>query len=212
MKKLARNLQYAGLIFGLFIFTFICGPYLVSTASMAPTVHIPTFIIINKIAYGLRIPFTSYMLAARSPRRGDIVMFMTVDNILTPYLKRVIGKPGDMIRMEQDRVYVNGVLLEVNTLPPQPTSAYNSRYPQEDSFVMLKQETTEDSERYYVQYKANITRAKNVIYIRVPYGHCFLLGDNRDNSSDSREFGFVPLKDILGKCIFSQKRIINSNE
>ena len=157
--------------------------YVVPTGSMQPTIVEGDRIFVDKMAYRLDIPFTDIaLMETGSPQRGDIVVFVSekADNRL---VKRVIGLPGDKVAMRGNRVFLNGKVLEYKVSP--------------DSF-----QATEnlDSLVHKVQFLPGLGTADNFAPVVVPEGHYLVLGDNRNNSVDSRYYGFVPEAELQGKA------------
>lgn len=170
--------------------SFILEPFQIPSASMVPTLQIGDFILVNKYAYGLRLPVSrTKVVDIGEPQRGDVMVFFPPHMNDTYFIKRVIGLPGDRIELKNNVLYVNGELAPqelIQALPP--------ANPQ----VEVLWENL---------YGRRHLMAKNVRPGRystfsgtVPEGHYFMMGDNRDNSLDSRDWGFVPERDIVGKA------------
>ncbi|MDP5210585.1 signal peptidase I [Microbulbifer sp. 2205BS26-8] len=170
--------------------SFILEPFQIPSASMVPTLQIGDFILVNKYAYGLRLPVSrTKVVDIGEPQRGDVMVFFPPHMNDTYFIKRVIGLPGDRIELKNNMLYVNGELAPqelIQALPP--------ANPQ----VEILWENL---------YGRRHLMAKNVhpgkygdFSGTVPEGHYFMMGDNRDNSLDSRAWGFVPERDIVGKA------------
>lgn len=172
----------------------------VPTGSMKPTIIEGDRIFVNKLAYDLRIPLTHISLWRRAdPQRGDIIIFDS--GVLDLRLvKRVIGLPGDMVEVRRDIVYVNGVALEYSPLETiAQAGSEGVGQTANNSYVrdMVESFTSEDN-RHIVR----LTRGgpfSDFAAARVPDDAYFVLGDNRDNSADSRVIGFVPRAEIVGR-------------
>ncbi len=151
--------------------------------SMSPTLQRGDRFLVNKL------------LQRKLPHRGDVVVFLCPDNRDLRYVKRVIALPGDTVSMQGNEVYVNGNKLEHQQVP------ISDRAPADKSAVELVQETDGEA-TYRIQLRADTAKADTYPETKVPQGHCFVLGDNRSHSEDSRHYGFVPLGDILGPAQF----------
>ena len=167
-------------------------PYVVPSSSMEPNLLVGDRIIVKKFSYGISkysFPLSPPMFKGRilewqKPQRGDIVVFET-DRV---YVKRLIGLPGDTIQMLEGKLYLNGKEVPQSPIKPLTSLRYIESLPNGVNYIVL--DTILNS--YY----------DNTILYRVPEGHYFFMGDNRDNSSDSRSqssIGFVPYENILGK-------------
>lgn len=160
----------------------------VPTGSMQPTIQIGDRILVNKMAYDLRLPFTTtslYKLA--DPQRGDIIIFMSeaANNRL---VKRVIGLPGDTVAMHRNVLTINGQRLSYT----EQASLVHQQA------VMITEQA--DSAAYTIQLASLTAERDSFNTVQVPAGHYLVLGDNRDNSADSRVIGFVPRAEIIGRA------------
>lgn len=165
----------AALFIAIIVKTSIAEPYQVTSSSMENTVMTGDFVISNKFLYGARIPFTAYRLPAiRDPKPGDIITFKWPGDRKTIYVKRCVGVAGQVIEIKNKQLYVDGVKFA---------------NPQYSQFVDTDPVMTPDDRR------------DNFGPYRVPVGTVFAMGDNRDNSYDSRYWGPVPLDLIDGKVI-----------
>jgi signal peptidase I len=170
---------------------FLVEPFRIPSGSMIPSLYIGDFILVNKFAYGVRLPVMgNKMVEVDDPQRGDVVVFRYPRDPAVDYIKRVIGLPGDHI------AYYNKVLY-VNDKPV--TRAFLEKY-QGPGEVNVADEYVEDLTG--VKHSILLINERpgiNAEYI-VPDGHYFMMGDNRDNSNDSRYWGVVPDKYIVGKA------------
>ncbi|TNE78055.1 MAG: signal peptidase I [Gammaproteobacteria bacterium] len=188
-------IEYSGSFFPVLLLVFVLRsflfePFQIPSGSMIPTLKVGDFILVNKYAYGLRLPITgTKILPVNEPQRGEVMVFFPPEDDRY-FIKRVIGLPGDEIRVVDNQLFVNGEPAEqlaVNDLP-------------EDSRFELKDEVLGDVVHRIQKSRIPGPLGRNFSYI-VPEGHYFMMGDNRDNSSDSRVWGPVPDKNIVGKAV-----------
>ena len=166
--------------------------YIVPTASMKPTIVEGDRIFVNKLAYDLKLPYTMRHIATwDAPRRGDIVAFYSpADGIRL--VKRVVGLPGDTIFMKDNQLYINGSAVKYESIPDSgPAEQDPLRH------VFMEDLT---GRRHPVMISPFQPSPRSFDAIRVPEGQFFMMGDNRDNSADSRYFGFVERSLIIGKA------------
>jgi len=185
--------------------SFIAEPFKIPSGSMMPTLLAGDYILVNKYTYGLRLPvLNTVFLDVGKPERGDVAVFHFPPNPKIDYIKRIIGEPGDRIQYQNKRLTVNGQLLAIE-------SSANAE-PVGDGVISVQHLTeqlgdmTHDILVHDVpnRYDANSIgdRFLNGETITVPDGSYFAMGDNRDNSSDSRVWGFVPDQNLVGKAFF----------
>lgn len=168
--------------------TFIYEPYQVPSGSMIPGLKVGDFLLVNKFDYGLKIARTgSNTIFEKDPEYGDVVVFIPPHNPV-PYVKRLIGKPGDKILYYQKRLFVNGNEVPINLISEDNNAKFYEQSLNNKNFVIRVQEFDEFSQLDQV-YRAV-----------VPDGMYFVMGDNRDRSSDSRIWGFVPRDNFFGKA------------
>ena len=169
--------------------SFLVEPFQIPSSSMVPTLEVGDYILVNKFTYGVRLPVVrTKVWALNEPRRGDVMVFFPPHMNDTYFIKRVVGLPGDTIAYRNKQLSVNGEPLEEEILAVLPEGA--SRY-------RVGLESLGDT-RHLVQ--VNESRQARDFSVKVKPGHYFMMGDNRDNSSDSRIWGQVPEKDIVGKA------------
>lgn len=176
--------------------SFIVEPFKIPSGSMMPTLLAGDFILVNKFAYGLRVPIlNNTFFDIGHPKRGDVFVFHYPPDPSIDYIKRVVGVPGDKIAYHDKQLYINGKKLDTEFVDDYSyvgsglNMVYAKRYKEqlgdvkhdillEDNSIMLDAE------------------------VEVPPGHYFAMGDNRDNSRDSRVWGFVPEKNLVGRAFF----------
>lgn len=163
----------------------------VPTGSMKPTIEIGDRVVVNKLAYDLKIPFTTIGLWKwGNPKRGDIVvLFSPVDG--TRLVKRVIAVPGDRVAMYNNQLYING--------KPAPWSPLQTADDPEQGMAYIADEVL-FGHKHKVMVTPHQPAVRSFAPIAVPVGHYFVLGDNRDNSNDSRFIGFIERRRIVGKA------------
>lgn len=159
----------------------------VPTGSMKPTIIEGDRIWVNKLAYDIKLPLTNISIVETGkPVRGDIIVFNSkiADKRL---VKRVIGLPGDDIRMIQNKLYINNEPVEYDLInKTNHFLQFSEKLPRTNHLIQI--------------FPQNTSQHSSFISVRVPENHYLVLGDNRDNSADSRYFGFVPRKEIIGRA------------
>lgn len=195
------------LLIALGIRAFLFEPFSIPSGSMLPTLQIGDYVVVTKFAYGVRLPFTNTMLWQRKiPERGDVIVFERPTVPPETLIKRVIGLPGEEVRIVGGKLVVDGV--------EQPSELLESEYAYDDYIEMLQQwiaaradlhvealrnENGGEGSRHFVLLSDRLGRHDEGPF-RVPEGHLLVLGDNRDNSADSRAFGTVPLGHVRGRA------------
>ncbi|MBC7943854.1 MAG: signal peptidase I [Burkholderiales bacterium] len=193
--------------------SFLVEPFKIPSGSMIPTLLVGDFILVNKYAFGLRLPILNIKVVdVGEPERGDVMVFRYPENPSLDYIKRVIGLPGDKIEYRNKRFTING-----EPVPVQPIGEYSYVESGLD-FVTARLRQEKLGDHLYstlVQAAApnlqlagvrQFPRRENCAYndavlsCTVPAGHYFMVGDNRDSSFDSRYWGFVPEQNIVGKA------------
>ena len=160
-------------LLALFIRTFVVQAFKIPSGSMLPTLQIGDHLLVSKFLYGIKMPFTGTLLVPfKKVGQGDVVVFRFPKDRSVDYIKRVIGTPGDTVEIRDKRVFVNGK-------------------PIVDSHAHISSTTILDTKS---------SPRDNLGPILVPEDRIFVMGDNRDNSYDSRFWGFVDQKDVLGKA------------
>ena len=181
------------LLIVLLIRSFIVEPFRIPSGSMLPTLEIGDFIMVNKFNYGFKIPVVhNTLLEMGEPQRGDVVVFRYPPDPTKDYIKRVIGIPGDRIVYKNKQLYINSVpITQIKDGDEPYTKIYGTNL-------------FEKSE-YLGDVKHNILVADSLLdgierEWQVPAANYFVMGDNRDNSNDSRAWGFVPKQNLVGKA------------
>ena len=183
----------------LVIRSFIVEPFRIPSSSMVPTLHVGDFILVNKFAYGIRLPvINSKIFDTGSPERGDVMVFRfpkteeDKDKPDVDYIKRVVGLPGDHVRYDNKTIYINDE--PVQQMPYEATAA--------DEAVMTAYSTLHKETLGEHSHVIMLEDGRNLgeMEMTVPEGHYFVMGDNRDNSNDSRFWGTVPEENLVGKA------------
>jgi len=193
--------EYARSLFPVFLVvlvlrSFIIEPFKIPSGSMYPTLQIGDFIVVNKFAYGVKLPVTQTKIIPISlPEHGDVVVFKFPNDPDVDYIKRVIGLPGDEITYIDRTLFVNGKLVKTELL---------GKYKGSDSGSVMNgasviKETLANGNSHEILLDMN-KRSVDMKATVVPEGHYFVVGDNRDHSNDSRFWGFVPEKNLKGKA------------
>ncbi|WP_416224174.1 signal peptidase I [Thiohalophilus sp.] len=168
---------------------FVAEPFKIPSGSMLPTLEVGDFILVNKFAYGLRLPVGHQRIVnLGDPERGDVIVFRYPENPDIDYIKRVIGLPGDEVAYYNKTLYING-----EPALQKPIDNYNADYSLE-----LRYEETLGDVRHPILVSAGSSPRDFVV--NVPKGNYFVMGDNRDNSRDSRVWGFVPEENLVGEA------------
>jgi signal peptidase I len=210
-------IEYSGSFFPVialvfFLRSFLYEPFKIPSSSMVPTLVIGDLILVNKFTYGVRLPvLNKKIIDVNDPQRGDVMVFKYPKDMTQDYIKRVIGVPGDTITYDNKRLSVNGKPVEYTAMDDYL----------EDEGLEYRQQFTEklpnaqhrilnSKNRRTIDLAAvdNFPNREACVYSYekftciVPEGNYFMMGDNRDNSLDSRYWGFVPNKNIVGKAFF----------
>lgn len=171
--------------------SFMYEPFQIPSTSMVPTLEVGDFILVNKYDYGLRLPvIRTKVWEVGQPQRGDVMVFFPPHKPTTYFIKRVIGVPGDIIEYRDKVLYVNGVQAEQKLLARLPVSQPEYSLFEEQLGEVSHNIRTVDARRFRDNFR-----------VEVRPGHYFMMGDNRDNSSDSRVWGQVPESAIVGKAV-----------
>lgn len=193
--------------------SFLFEPFKIPSGSMIPTLLVGDLILVNKFHYGVRLPVINLkVIANNSPQRGDVMVFRYPPKPSQDYIKRVVGVPGDEVAYLNKTLTVNGKPLPKVALPDffdEDALRYAKQF-QETSGNKTYRLLNDDDRRAGLDerevmdfpFKQNCRYGSEGVVCKVPAGHYFMMGDNRDNSQDSRYWGFVPEKNIVGKAFF----------
>jgi signal peptidase I len=193
--------------------SFLFEPFKIPSGSMIPTLMINDLILVNKFHYGVRLPvLNTKIFDNHSPERGDVIVFRYPPKPSLDYIKRVVGLPGDEVAYLNKKLSVNGKPLDKTALPEffdEDALRYTKQYQEVAADGQRKYRIlNEDDRPSFVQatedfpFRENCRYSSEGVVCKVPPGHYFMMGDNRDNSLDSRFWGFVPEKNIVGKAFF----------
>jgi len=178
--------------------SFLFEPFKIPSGSMIPTLWIGDFIVVNKYAYGVRLPvLNSKIIETGEPERGDVIVFRFPEDERINYIKRVVGLPGDSVTYRDKQVYINGEPAKQDGAGSWEGVGLNRNPP--GSRPVKRLEYLTDEAHPIVIYPRRPTGL--VDSVTVPEGHYFVMGDNRDQSLDSRSWGFVPEDNLVGKAV-----------
>lgn len=191
--------------------SFLFEPFKIPSGSMIPTLLVGDLILVNKFHYGVRLPvLNTKIIDGHTPQRGDVMVFRYPPKPSLDYIKRVVGVPGDEVAYLNKRLTINGQAVETTALPEffdEDVMRYFKQY--EEKLGDKPHRLLNDDDRpAFVPgvddfaFKQNCHYSVQGVVCKVPEGHYFMMGDNRDNSLDSRYWGFVPDKNIVGKAFF----------
>ncbi len=197
-----KTIVYAGLI-AVGVRTVAFEPFNIPSGSMIPTLLVGDYLFVSKFSYGysnFSLPFSPPLFSGRIfgslPKRGDVAVFKYPRDTSLDYIKRIVGLPGDRIQVRKGQLYINGALC-----PRVPEGSY----PPEGKEIELYQETLPNGVKHEILKRPDLDNdwANNTQEYVVPPGHVFAMGDNRDNSADSRfmdQVGFVPIENLVGRA------------
>ena len=188
--------------------SFLFEPFKIPSGSMIPTLMIGDLILVNKFTYGLRLPVLNTKITeGNKPQRGDVMVFRYPPNPSQDYIKRVVGVPGDTVAYLNKRLTVNGELVESKALQDffvEGRSLYFQQYEEKLGAKTHRLLKNPAQPAYIINpaKTAGCTYTVEGVTCKVPEGQYFMMGDNRDDSADSRYWGFVPEQNIVGKAFF----------
>lgn len=209
-------LEYSASFFPVILFvfvlrSFVVEPFKIPSGSMIPTLLIGDLILVNKFTYGIRLPIVDKkIIPVSDPQRGDVMVFRYPHNPSLDYIKRVVGLPGDRVEYLNKQLRING---EVVDMSPQgeylhPERMYYSPMFEERLGNTAHAVLIERDVPAFISHAKDFPHRDRCTYTTagvsctVPEGHYFMMGDNRDGSNDSRYWGFVPDRNIVGKAFF----------
>ena len=191
--------------------SFLFEPFKIPSGSMIPTLLINDLILVNKFHYGVRLPVINQkIIDLNSPQRGDVMVFRYPPKPSLDYVKRVVGIPGDEVAYLNKKLTINGQPLTKTALPDffdEDAMRYSKQFEETTGTHRYKLLNDDDRPAFIpgaddFPFKQNCRYSTEGVVCKVPEGHYFMMGDNRDNSLDSRYWGFVPEKNIVGKAFF----------
>jgi signal peptidase I len=194
-----------------FLRSFLVEPFKIPSGSMIPTLLVGDFILVNKFTYGIRLPvLNKKVVPLNDPQRGDVVVFRYPPDPSLDYIKRVVGLPGDKIEYRNKRLTINGKEISQDKREDyldKDRLFYTPRF--SENLVTVEHEILIEPDRpAFVPQIADFPDRDKCHYnaegvrCEVPAGHYFVMGDNRDNSQDSRFWGFVPDQNLVGRAFF----------
>ncbi len=212
-------ISIVGFIFFLGVFAFLpnTGPifkiYNIPSSSMAPTLPLGHYALVSRAAYGysrysfdmISLPISGRFPMFELPQRGDVVTFRLPRDLYVEYVKRIVGLPGDKVQMINGRLVINGQMIEREPVAKVETTGTNGRLSQVPTY---RESLREGESHEIIEIMGDTGFLDNTPLFDVPQDQYFVLGDNRDNSTDSRTpaaqggVGFVPLENIIGRMVF----------
>jgi signal peptidase I len=191
--------------------SFLFEPFKIPSGSMIPTLLVGDLILVNKFTYGLRLPVANTKITeGNAPQRGDVMVFRYPPKPSLDYIKRVIGVPGDEVAYLNKKLTINGKPVDKRALTDffdEDGMRYSRQFEETIDTRTFRVLNDEDRPAFIpgvedFSFKQNCRYSVEGVVCKVPEGHYFMMGDNRDNSLDSRYWGFVPDRNIVGKAFF----------
>lgn len=211
--------EYSGSFFPVIVLVFVLRsflfePFKIPSGSMLPTLFVGDFILVNKFIYGIRLPIIDQkVISVTEPQRGDVMVFRFPKDTSQNYIKRIVGIPGDMVSYKNKKLTVNGVdsvyQPEIDFLSDGDDLSYSKQFSENltgvQHRILIDESRPASIDR---GTRSDFPLSENCQYddegfaCKVPVGHYFMMGDNRDNSQDSRYWGFVSDSHVVGKAFF----------
>lgn len=212
-------IEYSGSFFPVIVLVFVLRsflfePFKIPSGSMLPTLFVGDFILVNKFIYGIRLPIIDQkIISVTEPQRGDVMVFRYPKDVSQNYIKRIVGVPGDVVTYKNKRLTVNGVentyQPEIDFLSDGEDLTYSKQLSENltgvQHRILIDESRPASIDR---GARSDFPLSENCLYddegfvCKVPASHYFMMGDNRDNSQDSRYWGFVPDSHVVGKAFF----------
>ncbi|MBI3712523.1 MAG: signal peptidase I [Burkholderiales bacterium] len=212
-------IEYSGSFFPVIVLVFVLRsflfePFKIPSGSMLPTLFVGDFILVNKFIYGIRLPIIDKkVISVTEPQRGDVMVFRYPRDVSQNYIKRIIGVPGDVVSYKNKKLTVNGIEStyqpEIDFLSDGEDLTYSKQF--SENLTGVQHRILIDENRSSVidrGGRSDFPYSENCLYddegftCKVPAAQYFMMGDNRDNSMDSRFWGFVPDSHVVGKAFF----------
>jgi signal peptidase I len=200
-------------IVGVFVLrSFLFEPFKIPSGSMVPTLLVGDLILVNKFDYGVRLPvLNKKVIANKDPQRGDVVVFRYPPDPRLDYIKRVVGVPGDEIVYQNQKLTINGQPAPLKALGEfydedslRYAPEFSEKLGEKDHRILVdpRRSSSVGSDSPRFPFAENCRYSAEGMNCKVPAGHYFVMGDNRDNSQDSRYWGFVPDENLVGRAFF----------
>ncbi|MEO6895872.1 MAG: signal peptidase I [Caldimonas sp.] len=195
--------------------SFLFEPFKIPSGSMMPTLIVGDLILVNKFHYGIRLPvINKKIIDNHDPERGDVMVFRFPKDPSTDYIKRVVGVPGDEVVFRNQQLFLNGQLVPTEPMPPpgfydEEARRYSPEFKEKlgnvEHGILINPQSTpffggQDGNQF--PFRENCRYSADGVACKVPAGNYFMMGDNRDNSLDSRYWGFVPDENVIGKAFY----------
>jgi signal peptidase I len=191
--------------------SFLFEPFKIPSGSMIPTLLVGDLILVNKFTYGVRLPvINTKIIDVGDPKRGDVMVFRFPKDPSVDYIKRVVGIPGDTVTFENNRLTINGqavALRDAGEFYDGDRLVYYRQYSEtlgetEHKLLTDLEKPSFVSGADAFPFRDQCSYGRSGLTCKVPKGHYFMMGDNRENSLDSRYWGFVPEQNIVGRAFF----------
>ena len=207
LQKIAFNISdfmsgvFPILFLVLVLRSFLFEPFRIPSGSMLPTLHLGDFILVNKFTYGVKLPLSGMtIIPANKPKRGDIIVFRFPSDESLDYIKRVVGIPGDVVKIVGDEITINDKIVSKTSL-----GSYQGKQWQHVGGLAEEYKETnidmKEADSYSILWDTSRLSPYEQIF-EIPVGNYFVMGDNRSNSSDSRYWGWVPEENIKGRAAY----------